>query len=318
METDTMRGWVALLLACLSLAGCAPGGTGGGGAACGLKLAGDAPLVVQQSKALVDVAAAGNHVLFLLDTGSTQTLLRRTTAERLKLAYVDGGAIQGFGPGGPAVGQVALLSGASVGGLALPELKIPVPPDKEVGVISGDVGGILGMDVMARYETDLDIPNRRVRFFTGEPCPGDTLGFQGATANIRAGWVGAAQNRNRLDPRVYLSGTMDGHAVMALLDSGSQRTLLFQDMAASLGVTRDETAKDPTILLRGIGVTQVRVPRHRIAELRFGAAVLRDQEVLVAPRGYSDDNAMILGMDYLEAHRVWLAPARQAALVAGP
>lgn len=308
-----MRGLIILALACLALAGCAQGGPGG---ACGLTLAGDVPVTLRQSRPLVDVAAGGAHVWFLLDTGATTTLVRQVAVDKLTLPITEGGGYGISGLGGQAAGRVAILNGASVGGMKLPDLKLPVPPDNEAGV-QGDIAGVLGMDVMGHYEMDLDLPAARVRFYNGTPCDGEVAALGPGAANIRAGWE-RQQQLNHLDPRVYVSGTLDGHKLMGLLDTGAQRSALYDDMALELGITRESTAKDPTVLITGIGATRVRAPRHHIAELRFGGAVLRNWEVWVVPRAYPNDSAMILGMDYLATHRMWLAPQRRVALVAAP
>jgi predicted aspartyl protease len=299
-----------LLLLCLALANCAGGNFGG---ACGLHLAGEAPLGLSSNIPLVEMAVGDARVALMVDTGSMRTVIRPAAVKRLGLAMVEGGAHQLLGTNGPTVAQVAVLNGALVGGATLEEIKVPVPPDSDVAFL-GSVGGVLGMDVLGKYEVDLDLPARRMRLYTGSPCDGETLPLGASVQNIRGQWTHQIAYNN-LDPRVFVRGTFDGHEVAALLDSGAQRSALYADLAASLGVTATMLAQDSTIQISGAGTTKVRASRHTVRELRFGDAVLANWEVWVMPRADTNDAAMVLGADYLATHRIWLAPKRRGVFV---
>lgn len=300
-----------LLALCLATAGCAQGGMGG---ACGLTQAGEVPVSLRAGRPFVDITAGGAQASFLVDTGAVVTLVQHSAVARFHLAMIEGGATQLQGLNGPAVTQVAVLTGARLGGLALDTMKVPVPSDAQA-TIASDLGGIIGMDVLGRYEMDFDMPAGRIRFYAGSPCDGEALPFAGPLIDIRGAWAPQPSLNDR-DPRMYVQGTLNGRGVVAMLDSGSQRSVLYADMAAGLGITAEMLARDPAVTLLGIGETRIRAPSHRIDEARFGAASMRALEVLVVPRAYTNDSAMILGMDYLAHNRVWIAPRRRAAYVA--
>lgn len=309
-----MRNVLALALLAL-LSACAKQGAGGG--ACGLTKVADVPLEFRNNRALASISNANGRALMLVDTGAVITLLRQTAVDRLKLALVEGGSSQYFGVGGTTTTKVARLSGVMLGGLTLSERKVPVAPDAEAGV-AGEIDGTIGMDVLGAYETDLDVPGRHLRLYSGTPCSDADTPIGAGAMNIRGTWA-IQPSLNRRDPRLYVRATLNGHAVTGLLDSGAQRSSLYADSAMELGLTPAMLAKDPSTMVHGVGAQTLRVPRHRIEELRIGPTLLRDWEVWVLSRIYrgevEDHSAMIIGMDFLQNHRVWLAYDREAVLL---
>ena len=308
-----------LLLALLTaLTACAEGQAGLNGGTCGLKLAGDVPIEFRNNQALVTMSTPGGHALMLVDTGAGISELRQTAVDQLHLAVVAGGALQFFGTGGASTAKVAVVNGASLGTMSLPSLKIPVPPDAEAG-ISGPIGGVLGMDLMGRYEVDLDIPGRRLRFYAGAPCAGEVTPMGPAAVDIRGTWT-AQPSLNHQDPRMFVRVTLQGRETSALLDTGSQHSILYGDAAPLFGITPGMLAQDPAIMVRGVGASLVRAPRHVLPNLQIGPTSVQSLEAWVMPRPYkgevNDTSAMIVGMDYLQNHRVWIAFQRDTVLVA--
>jgi predicted aspartyl protease len=271
-------------------------------------------LTISNSFPLVEVAVGDARGRFLLDTGAGISLVRQTAVDKFRLRMIDGGAHGLIGSGGEAVTKAAVLKDASIGGLKIPELNLPVPADTAFALPS-DVLGIVGMDFLGKFDVDFDAPAKRMRLYTGSPCSGEALPIGSNLPNIRGLWV-RQLTANDLDRRMYIRGSLNGQDIVALLDTGAQRSVLYADMASQLGVTAAMLAADPTLPIRGVGAGSNQARRHKVAELHFGNGTLRDLEIWVLPRAYTNDASMTVGWDWISQNRIWFSTRRHVAYAA--
>ena len=128
------------------------------------------------------------------------------------------------------------------------------------------VAGLLGADVLAAYDVELDLPNGRMALYTPRDCAG-FVPWPGAVA------VPLARTRSGL---AFVDAVVDGVTVRALLDTGARTTLLARATAASLGISQAALAHDPQRIGIGIGLGNIDVRTHRFAELGLPGAMQRD------------------------------------------
>jgi predicted aspartyl protease len=125
---------------------------------------------------------------------------------------------------------------------------------------------------------------------------------------------------DHLDPRSYLRVLIDGKPIVAMVDTGATHSLILLHKAASLGVTAEMLAADPTGQSRGVGPATVRTPVHRFAKVQIGGLEFSNVTMPVVDANNPEaatylETGMFLGMDYLARHRVWLAHASRLVLV---
>lgn len=303
-------------LALLTLAAC-----GEVGGACGLRLAADVPVRVDTARPLVTLDINGRQGLFLLDSGATTTAMTRRAVARLGVEAVQGGAYSVGGVGGISNAGSAMLRGARLGNITLPDETVTMMPDTSIAGIGGR-DGVLGIKHLARYEWDLDLPRSRLRLYDGRPCAGETLPTDPGMVDIRRSWT-SRPGFDQVDPRSHVAVTLDGRQTVALLDTGAQASLVFRHSALTMGITAEELARDPTATSRGFGPVPITVARHRFATMQVGGRGFTDQVISVGEFGDSNtatfyEVGMLLGMDYLAKHRVWIAHSRRVVLVPGP
>ena len=257
------------------------------------------PLRAERNFLLAAATLDGAPATLLLDTGAETTTLTPETVAALQLppdASRPGSIVGIAGTVASAnvvlprlaLGNVVLASAHSVGVGTLPSLDGMQPP----------VAGLLGVDVLAAYEVELDLPHRRMALYTPSPCAAPPP-WPGAVA------VPLQRTQSGL---AFLDVLVNGHPVRALLDTGARTSLLTQQAAHSLGVTEQMLAGDEERTGSGVGSASVSFRRHRFASLGLPGAMDRDALANVGDVQLPGAD-MLLGADYLGRRRVWISYA---------
>jgi predicted aspartyl protease len=241
----------------------------------------------------------GQTATLLIDTGAETTTLTPAAAAALRLPPDPAHARTLAGITGNvrsasvtlrrlSLGDTIVASGRSVAVGALPSLDGLDPP----------VAGLLGADVLAGYEVELDLPEGRMALYAPNVCPGWRPWPDAIAVPFERSLSGLA----RLDVQV------DGRAVRALLDTGARTSLLTRKTALALGVTAPMLAADAARTGVGVGGGSAMFRRHRFGAVGLPGATERDMLVNVADLRLPDVE-MLLGADFLGRRQVWISYA---------
>ncbi len=288
VASASRRRGVSLCLALLALCGL----SNCEGPACSSRPLAVLPLTEESSGLYVQVGVDGRMLKLLLDTGSTRTLLTSGTARLLGLRVehllddtdvLDGYAVNGVGGrrhidrGWPHRIELGLA----------PIIATPVSI-----VWSGDASwdpagdGILGMDLLSRYDLDLDLAGQQVSLFApGTSCvpPGSHSRPLRALSDMTDG--------------PWLIVSVGGVTFRALIDTGAQHSFIMASAASRIG----ETAKSGTAgrKFQVVGVGSAREPAvlRVFDQLVVGDAVIPKLDIAVI--GTLRGPGVILGDDVL-------------------
>jgi len=271
------------LLPLLLLAACADNA-----GPCRLQPVADLPATLDRNRLEVAGQVNGAAVTLLIDTGAQRTVLNMATVSALQLPRSQRSVTLLNGIGGA-------VSGADV----FAELDVGHVDFRQRLAVANlpDFGGIVGGDMLSGFDLELDVPDRRVRLWRARGCHAADLPWTGPRATVPVHVTG---------DRLRLAVTIDGQKLDALLDSGAGRSLLQADVAQRLGVPAAALAADPAARVRGLDGGLVGIHAHRFASLGVGDEVFANPQIGVA--SFRLDAAdMLLGMDYLRGHRVWVS-----------
>ena len=258
--------------------------------ACRLQSVADLPVTLDRNnRMLVPGRIEGTDVPLLIDTGAERTVVTSRTASSLLLARAQRSATRLTGVGGT-VSNADAFADLELGG-------IHVQQRLAVADVPG-VGGLVGGDVLSRYDVEFDLPDRRVRLWRESGCGADDLPWHGARA--------AMPLRITAGHRVQAPVSIDGTPVFALLDSGSGMSLLRTGAALHLGVTQAELESDHAVTGRGVGEGTILVHIHQFASIAVGPDRFAPQRIGVGDTSLGEAD-MLLGVDYLRHRRVWIA-----------
>lgn len=248
----------------------------------------------------------------LIGISDTPTQLWNTPAAKLHLPIRMGRRT--MDGGGRISEEVSRLQDFTLGSMKTGNFDIQIGQDPEFANAGSD--GILGTDMMMRYDIDLDFAHRLMNYFTPEQCsraglywsPGTTTSVPMKTyANV-----------------VYVPVTLDGHTLVAVLDTGASRTFLNPRTANQFfglkadGLEAGNVTEGGSLIKAGI---------HKFAGLTLGGLTFRDPQLAVPfdvlSQSYDDSHIsrtarntfrlseilpdIVVGMDVLKQTHLYLS-----------
>jgi predicted aspartyl protease len=306
MMVRRLHALAAVLMAAL-LSGCAGAG---GGDSCALEPWATVPVDTTAGVAIVPARVDGKLVHMVLDTGAQVTILTTAAAERIDLAR-DFRHMQlmraaaGTSVAGQSAPATFAFAGIAMTGVRLRVGAFPLP------TLNGmQPDGLLGGDFLSALDVDLDFPHGRVVLYRARPCPGAPPPFSGAYATVPMAPSEVT--------RVVLPVVLDGQAMTALLDTGASATVVSLRGARRAGITDAAIATGPQVSSHAASSQALASHALRFTTLRIGDEVL-DNPVLLAGDIDLGQPDLLLGLNYLRRHRVFLSYATRTAYIArGP
>ena len=245
--------------------------------------------------ALVTVLADGAALKLIVDTGAERTVLTSRAAERLGTAPQIQFHRSLKGVAASLTGREVEFKSLTIGGVDAPWRRAVVAQNALPSSF-GAADGILGTDLLGKFDIDLDLPNRRMSLYEKGICRPD---WTVAYSEITIG-------RSAINGHLFFPVQLDGRKISATIDTGADRTVLSAAAAKSMGLTDAMLARDPTGSTRGFGGGMLVSRLHQFNSLTIGNQRIGDPKIVVTDlrlRGID----LILGMDLLSSRRLWLS-----------
>ena len=272
-------------------------------AECTKHRAAELPLTLWQEKLYVPVAIDGVQRMMFLDTGAAVTTLSVATANALNLPRDFDHTADTFGVGGMEshlyIVQTRTLS---LGGITVAGRQFPTAVF--AGVMADDttpIGGLIGADILSRFDLDIDIPRRRLGLWQVSGCTDITPDWPGRIGSVP---IDIEPSRH-----VSVPVTVDGTAVDLLLDTGSPGLVLSTRAAARAGATPEMLEDSRTLQGRGVNERAFSAWLHIIRRLEIAGEVFGDARAVVVSNGRVMTGDGLLGLAFLKRGRVWLSYA---------
>jgi clan AA aspartic protease (TIGR02281 family) len=273
------------------------------------------PVRAQYSRPVVDGTINGQKIGILLDTGATQSLVRRSATTRLGLTRHEAEGYRVFGIAGETPAHYVLIDEFRIGQAARKNWRVLVAGEHD---FSDGIAVLLGDDFFQQVDVEFDLAHNAVRLYETKDCAGVSLAYwttePAGEVPIEAG------------PKIRLTVAINGKPVRAELDSGASGSALSRPEAARLGITPES----PGVITGGcvsgagkrpmdswIGVFEsfavgneiIRNPRIRFADLWQHMTYTETGSRL--PSRLAGLPEMLLGADFLRAHRVLIAHSQR-------
>lgn len=226
----------------------------------------------------VAVTIDGTPETMLVDVGREATQLFETPANKLHLSNQRG---QFFDYSGRFSERTARIESFKLGSMEGGGFHVVVAPDPDTA--SAPFNGIIGNDVMFRYDVDLDFAHQKLNFFTPEKCEG--AGIYWSPSTISSVPIVAYNGLEYADrsplPRLgvtYVPVVLDGKTIVALLDTRSDKTFLNPDVAQKLfGLSTD--GMEPVNVDDGGAL--IKAGTHTFSRLSFGGLTAGNVRVAI-------------------------------------
>ena len=265
------------------------------------------PVRMERNLPIIDGAINGNKVGILIDTGSQRSFITRSAVARMVLARTTLGA--------PGLESVR-LDELRIGQATRRDWSVLVSPEQDFGADIASL--VLGYDFFAAVDFELDISNRAVRLFQAHDCGRSSLAYWANGRAVETGLVGNGE--------ILVRAAVNGRPMLAIIDTGASVSALAMAESVRLGVN----AKTAGVVTAGcsvgvgrpaldywsapfesfgIGDELIRNPTLRIAD--FARELTVNDVRGGQPNRFAAPLQMILGVDFLQAHRVFVANSQR-------
>lgn len=274
---------------------------------CELKSYGTLPVEMRRAQPTTMVQINGVDTHFILDTGAFFSAMSNVHASALKLGtrslpfgfniHAIGGAVRprittvkDFGIVGTTLHKIDFLVGGSDAGY-----------------------GLLGANLLGFADLEIDLADGKLTLFKAEHCDKAGLAYW-VKDHGEYHVVDLAESDNSHDWRTFLNVKVNGTTVRALLDSGASGTALSLEAAKRVGIDIDGPGVEVGPPTQGMGSQMVKTWLAQIDSFSVGTETIRNSRMMVidGPMG-SDRAGMVLGADFLLAHRMFIANSLKKA-----
>ncbi len=268
------------------------------------------PIRLVHNQLMADGVINGTKVGILLDTGAERSMILRESAKRLDLPRHWYAGEWSFGIGGKSQVEHAHVAEFRIGESSRKDWDLPVAG--EHAVEGADV--VLGDDFFHVFDVEFDLAHNAVRLFQPKDCDNASLAYWTTNA-VSEVWIGAV---NDARPRIILTVRINGKPVRAMLDSGASSSLLDKHSAADVGVTPETPGVSPGAKAKGLGGDAVDTWFGPFRSFVIGDEIVRDTTIQFADMWWGlryevqqQQPMMLLGADFLQAHRVLVAHSQR-------
>jgi predicted aspartyl protease len=288
--------------------------TAAGSSDCSAELAAEWQVRLVREQPLIDGFINGQPVGVKLDTGATRTMLFRSAAQRLGLALQRTRARM-FGVGGEADLEVALVDEFKIGASTRQGSRMLVASDRNRNEAAAV---LLGYDFLRKFDVEFDLVHNAVRLYHPKEC-NRTLTAAWGTGRVNEAEI---EPIDELRPQVVLALRINGQPVQALLDSGAEVSILSKRDAAAAGVTPETPGVTLVGAIGGLGGKPITTWIGPFLSVAIGNEMITDAVLPFAdlyrrntytpigslvPVTVDERQLMLLGVDFLRAHRVLIA-----------
>ena len=265
------------------------------------------PVRIERNMPIIDGEINGNKVAILIDTGSKRSFVTRSAVARMMLTRTH-------------VGTTGLesvrLEELRIGPASRRDWNVLVAPEQDFG--TQVVSLILGYDFFAAVDFEFDLANRAIRLFQARDCEGTSLAYWTDAKPVETQVQGTSE--------ILITVAVNGRLMFGILDSGASVSALTMAESVRLGVN----AKTPGVVTAGcsigigrpaldywsalfesfaIGNEVIRNPTLRIADFTRETSV--SQVGGQQASRFAAQPQLILGMDFLRAHRIFIANSQR-------
>ena len=265
----------------------------------------------QTGRLIIDGAINGQKVGVLVDTGAWRSMLLRGAADRLGITRYEALGYRVYGIGGETHAEYVTLDEFRLGQATRRNWKVLAVGEHKWR----DVDFLLGYDFLEQIDVEFDLANNVVRLHQPQDCGDLPLAYwaRGTLDEVKLEFNGAK-------PAILLPVKLNGQPLVAELDSGAQRSVVSRLAAAQLGITPDTPGTRAAGKGGGLGAGQPDRWVGAFESFAIGGEIIRNPDILFtdlerhagAETGSRLESRreiadMLLGVDFLRAHRLYVA-----------
>lgn len=165
-----------------------------------------------------------------------------------------------------------------------------------------DYDAIVGAPFLLQLDMELSLAEKKISFFRGENCKDAFLGYWDKNAvQVPLSYTSSGTPFVRVE--------LDGLKLRALIDTGADHSYVSLEALGKLGLTSASPGLQPVGQSAGAGGQLLKNYRYRFKLFSIGNEQINHPELRLTER-LPHDTDMLLGHDFMRAHRILLAPSQ--------
>jgi predicted aspartyl protease len=242
----------------------------------------------------------GTPAELLVDTGAYQTFFTRTGTERRNMPLRRTGQFA-FGIGGSTPIFETRYTDFSAGFARAPKGFMPVLGDFG---FTPSFDGLLGSTFLLQADLEISLASKEITFFHTEHCADTYLGYWGDNViDI------PFKPHDELGLNPHFTVRVNGKEMEAIIDTGAATSSILRDAAKAAGIAVDLPGL-ASHHSAGAGARKAASWVVSARTFQIGSETVQNAELAVIDARYHDVD-VILGADFLRAHRVLFAMSQQ-------
>jgi len=242
---------------------------------CKLTQVASLPMTVDAEQRLVVPGRLNDRLstTFAVDTGAFVSLLRRSVADRLGLAFKEIPE-RVFGVGGRPLTSRVLVT-LQLDKLVSPNAPLLLMPDT---LLEGSkIAGLVGADYLSNYDLDLDFGGGKLNLFSQGHCQGQVVYW---SSDYLQQPIELDHNHH-----VFLPITLDGRQLKAVLDTGASDTFLpLPDARWQFGLDPNSPGMEPAGASTTADGSQLPTYRYRFKTMEIAGITFHNPTLSLIPR----------------------------------
>ena len=267
------------------------------------------PMTLKTGHVVIPASANGKDLALGIDTGGFGSSLTKAGADHLGMVAPYsarlGAIIPGIGGLWISEGNIHLYN-LQIGDLELHNLKLPVM------VAFPSVDGLIGPDILARYDAEFDFGHKTFSLYRHHPCSDHAVYWTTSYAVIPFTLTRSGH--------VRIQVTLDGRNIDAILDSGAGISVLsLGDANSMFGLAADSPDVEATNPVSGFSWRgPVKAYSYTFKTLTMGGVTIPNPRIELT-EGHNflgnDFASLVLGNDILSRFHLYIAYRQQKLYV---
>lgn len=271
-------------------------------AKCQLNKVIELPITMSGMRPTFTAKINGADARFTLDSGAFYSMISSATAAQFQLRIRPGPyGLRVKGVGGSTDTSLAVVKVFTLAGIPLHDVEFLVGGSE----IGGDSIGLMGQNLLEKWDVEYDFARGVVRLFKADDCKHTLLAY----------WTTPEQALSMMDissttpwrPHTTGTASINGAKITVMFDTGASNSVLSLKAAARAGVKPDKAGVVEAGYSSGIGRSKVKTYIAPFSSFKVGdGEEIKNARLLIADIDL-DEGDMLLGADFFLSHHVYVA-----------
>jgi tetratricopeptide (TPR) repeat protein len=271
-------------------------------AKCQLTKVVELPITMSGMRPTITAKINGADARFALDSGAFYSMISSASAAQFQLRLRPGPyGLRVKGVGGSTDTQLATIKVFTLAGIPLHDVDFLVGGSE----IGGESIGLMGQNLLQRWDVEYDFARGFVRLFKADDCKHTLLAY----------WTTPGQDLSTMDinsttpwrPHTTGSASINGAKMVIVFDTGATNSVLSTKAAARAGVKLDTPGVVDAGYSSGIGRGNVKTYIAPFSSFKIGdGEEIKNARLRIADIDL-DEGDMLLGADFFLSHHLFVA-----------